>query len=160
MGVITGKGVRDASFVLGTIVANTTVTFTTGAAPLPAGHLASISLIRSETGGIIKIIPTGVIDYISHLDSAANPIVFEIAGTLYTPNGVTYIPDTATGVSYKLRHFSCVDWTLALACDVSSASTETFPDRFLPLIIDIAELMANEQGGLDPGAVLKKVIGG
>lgn len=159
MGIITSKGPLRASYDLSSIVANAAITFTSGVANLPTGHLATISVIRSETGALIKVIPTGAIDYVSHLDSAANPIVFELSGTLYTPNGATYIPDSTTGVTYKIRYYNCTDWSKAQAVAVGSPVTETFPERFLPLVIDIAELMANEQGGLEPAAVLKKVMG-
>jgi hypothetical protein len=159
MGIITAKGPFAASYDLGTIISASLVSFTAGAGAIPAGHVGSVSLIRTETGALIKILPSGFYDYTKHLDSAANPIVFEGAGTLVSPSGNTYIPDTTTGITYTLRYFNVTDWTVSQATAISGAATETFPERLLPMVISIAEMMANEQAGLDPSAVVKKLIG-
>lgn len=140
--------------VAGNLVTNSALTFTTGSATLPTGYVFPVSL-WDASGNIITILPFGMMNTVKSLESATNKFVFESGTTLVTISGSTYVSDVST---YVLRYYGITTFTTA---DVTGGATvESFRDRWIPVLLEIATKLALEQGTADAEAIARSFVGG
>jgi len=130
--------------------------FTAAIANKPAGYLGFISLTDNAGVPIILLDSTFYPIVASSLDpaytqTATNRFIFDI-GTQFVGYS-TWIPDAS---NYKLLYFGITDFTLAQAVDGSTV--ETFNDRYLGILLELAVAIANEQGNMDILALSQKLI--
>jgi hypothetical protein len=137
------------------IVPDYVAAFTSAKVSLPAGYVAPVSL-RSSANLRVPIVPMGSVERLRSLSSASNPFVWQAV-----ESGVRkLVAVDATAVpngNYSLTYYGVADWTLANV--TAGTAVETFKDTLLPVLIDIAEAIANEQGNAAVEGVFSKFIG-
>ncbi len=140
--------------VAGNLVTNSAFQFTTGSATLPTGYVFPVSL-WDVNSAIITILPFGMMNTVKGLESATNRFVFEAGTTLVTISTSTYVPDAAT---YVLRYYGITTFTTT---DVTGGATvESFRERWIPVLLEIAVKLATEQGTADVEAIARPFIAG
>ena len=133
-----------ASSVQGNVVRKTDLTFTTGAAPLPAGFIEPI-VLRDVAGLDISILPGNILALISRNESATIRFVFWEGSNLKSLPGSSVIPDAAT---YVLWYYGVTDFIIT---DITGGVVyETYNDDLLPRLLNLAGRIANIQGNYDP----------
>lgn len=143
-------GNKKAKAISGQIVRKTDFEFTAGLATKPTGYVEFISLLDSP-GRIITILPSSLYAIMKQLDSYTNPLVFEEGAYLRAVSS-TNVPNAST---YVLRYYGVTDWTLS---DLST--NETFNRHWEPALIQLAEAIANEQGGAQLNSLASALVGG
>ena len=143
-------GNRKARAISGNIVRDTAFQFASGVATKPTGYVEWISLLDSA-GRVIAVLPESLYALMKQLDSYTNPLVFEEGGYFRAVSSVN-VPDAST---YVLRYYGVTDWTLA-----QLTSNETFNRQWEPLLIQLAEAIANEQGGAQLNSLAAGLVGG
>lgn len=142
--------------VAGNLVTNSAFQFASGSATLPTGYVFPVSL-WDVSGNIITILPFGMMNTVKHgaLESATNRFVFEAGTTLVTISTSTYVTDAST---YVLRYYGITTFTTT---DVTGGSTvESFRERWIPVLLEIASKLALEQGTADAEAIARAFVGG
>lgn len=140
--------------VSGNIVRVSNQSITAGVLTKPAGYIEAISLFSTATGTRIWIIPESVAFNLKLQESALTPIVIEEATGFRSDNGNTYIPD---GSTYDFRYFGITQFSLT---DVSGSPTtqESFNPMWEPLLIQLAEAIADEQGSPQVNALAARLV--
>jgi hypothetical protein len=124
----------------------------------PAGYLKFVSLMNASNVKI-NLLPIAykddVIQGVKSLftQSAAKMFVFDIGSNLIHYG--TYVTSLST---YQLSYYGL---TLYAVSDVTGGATvESFTDKDVPKILELAQAIANEQGLQQVNALASKLIGG
>lgn len=142
----------DALSGLMTVVTN--FQFTSGVATKPSGFINAYNLVRPD-GKSLSILSPVLYSITKHLDSYENPIVYEHI-TTFNAVSSTNVPDAAT---YTLRYFRLVNWTLADVLQTSPAYVdETFNATFDPILLELAVMVAMEQGTASVNAAASRLL--
>ena len=145
------------AFVLatsGNLVNTLTLTFSSGIAVKPAGFIEGVSLYDASYNRI-EIIPANQLEAARGLESATNRFVIDSGSTLSAITGNTNVLD---GSSYNLWYYAI---PIYLLTDITGgAVSESFNDKFFPIIIEIGEKLCNEVGSMEINAFLNSMFGG
>jgi hypothetical protein len=160
------RGRREAVFALssrlssadwskdmsGMIVSSATITFSSGTATKPDGYIQKILLTKSN-GSVVSIVRPEDYAEVSPFESASAPVVQELSSS-FKASSSTIVPNG----SYVLSYYGITDFTLA---DVTGGTvTETINERWHPLVLELAEAVANGQGSVEVNALAHALIGG
>lgn len=145
--------------ITGTIVNNTSFTFSSGSATKPTGYIQGISLADSSNVPIY-ILPSTMASVVAaganphFTESATNRYVFDEGTTLVSVSGSTYV---ANGSSYKLRYLGITTYTLS---DVlGNSTTESFNEDLIGFVVEIGNAIANEAGNQAVMALAQSLVG-
>ena len=140
--------------ISGTVIKKTDLTFTSASAPKPTGFIQAIYL-TDVSGDQITILPLSVFRELKDRHSVSNRMVFDYGTVFEAPStSTTIIPNAAT---YILRYYGISSFTLS---DILGGTTvETFNENYYPIIIELAQAIASEQGTIEVNALAQKLIG-
>ena len=146
-------GIEKVSEELYTILKSASVTFSGGVATLPTDFADVVSLY--DSAGIIRVAPATIVDPI--LDSDEQ----HIQGVKYRDvflQGNTLVDLTVGIVGAKtLLYFALIDWVLADI--IATDPTETIDDKYHSTLLEIAQAIAREQGGVEVMKLAEQLIG-
>lgn len=144
--------------ISGTVIKTTgasNLTFTSGVASKPSGYLQTIRLTKSD-GTQITVLPMSLYRQLKDKISATNLMVFEYGTTFESPDTATPLPPNGTN-TYILWYFGISNFTLS---DILGNTTvESFNENYYPIIIELAQAIASEQGTIAVNALAQKLIG-
>jgi len=135
-------------------------TFAAGVATKPTGYVDFLSLFDAA-GSQIFLLPPNLMDVVGtagtgsyYKETATNRFIFESGNTFISLSGTTYVPNAST---YVVNYLSVPLFALA---DVTGGTTiESFNDKYIPMLLDLAEAKCGEEGSLDVLAMAKKLLG-
>lgn len=134
-------------------VIRTTLTFGSGAAPKPVGYVENISIL-TPANVIVSVLPSYLAGTLTYLDTLQNPIVFEEATQFYSQSGTSIV----NGAGYIFRYFGI---TAFVGTDVTNGTTvETFQPIWEPMILELGEAIAIEQGLAEVNKLAMVLVGG
>lgn len=139
--------------ISGAIVQDTAFAFSSGLATKPTGFLQHIRL-TTAAGVEVSVLPFGLVRQLKNRESATNPIVFDRGTVFESQNGSTYVSNAS---DYILTYFGVTNFTLANI--LGGSTVETFNENYYPVIIELAQAIAAEQGTVQINALAKKLIG-
>lgn len=140
--------------ISGTVIKKTDFTFASGVATKPTGYIQTVKL-TDVNGAEITVLPLSLYRQLKDRISTTNRMVFDYGTTFESPDVATPIPPDAA--TYVLRYYGITDFTLS---DILGNSTvETFNINYYPIIIELAQAIASEQGTIAVNALAQKLIG-
>lgn len=140
--------------ISGTVIKKTDLTFAAGVASKPSGFIQAVYL-TDVSGDQITILPQSLFRQLKDRHSVSNRMVFDYGTFFEAPStSTTIMPNAAT---YILRYFGIDNFTLAQI--LAGTAVETFNENYYPIIIELAQAIASEQGTIEVNALAQKLIG-
>jgi hypothetical protein len=136
-----GEIYKDAAFV-----------FASGVAAKPSDMIDPI-LLTNASGTVITILPPAMIIQARDLISATNLMVFDYTTSFTALDGDTYVVD---GSDYVLYYYRIPTYAIS---DVAGSTVESFEDRWVPTLLQLAEAIANEMGQQAVNQVAENLLG-
>lgn len=140
--------------IAGTVLRPITIQFTSGVASLPAGFIRAMYLKKISSGLEVPIISEEEGIRCFNDESSTNPFCMQIGSSLKAPYASTNIPD---GSDYLLSYYGIADFTIFT--DVTGGTVEeTINENYIPLLHELGQAIANEQGSQEINALAEALI--
>ncbi len=144
-----------AKAISGTLKKKSDLTFASGVADKTtiAGYIKTERLFNNA-GTQISVLPVSEMQETEDLNSASNPIVYEYATSFAQKTVDTAI--IANAANYVLWYYGVTTYVLS---DVTGGTTvEEFNEDWIPVILQLAEAIASEQGSKVVNALAQQLV--